>query len=188
MKVVVGLGNPGKRYEWTRHNIGSLVIDAILKDNPSKHPPKKGKSFFEFVEVQIDNETLVLAKPSVYMNESGVAIKAIHRQFEIDSSNCLVAVDDVYLPLGKLRFRPSGTSGGHKGLESIIRELNTEQFPRLRVGVGLMSDEYKDLSDFVLASLGAEERKVFIPEIIKAAEAALSWVRGGSEAISQKYN
>jgi PTH1 family peptidyl-tRNA hydrolase len=154
IKVVMGLGNPGRRYAENRHNLGYMVVDrlAFLK----KEEFGRGEGPFVYCRVEIEGESLFLCKATTYMNNSGKAAIAIRNFFNIEPQEMLVISDDCNLPAGKMRYRPSGTDGGHNGLASIISVLGTRNFPRLRMGIGLNPDGVP-LEDYVLEDFTKEE-------------------------------
>ena len=188
LKVVVGLGNPGKRYEWTRHNAGFLLVDFILAQAKNRRVLKCGTKPFEAVQLSIDNDQFVLAKPKLFMNESGQAVRKIVDHFSILLKDCLIVVDDVNLPLGTIRFRPKGSAGGHHGLESIIEILGTSDFPRLRIGVATGDLSGSDISGYVLERFSESEREQLLPQIQKASQACLEWVKNGPKTVSATIN
>lgn len=154
MRVVVGLGNPGKKYELTRHNIGFLILDFFAeKYNLEFHPSKFD---FYYSEGQLESSDFFLIKPVTYMNLSGVALLDFLRYHEIPVEEILVVVDDVNILLGQVRLRKSGSDGGHNGIKSIIYHIGTDQFPRLRFGIG-SSFEKGEMAGFVLGKLSKEE-------------------------------
>ncbi len=186
MKLIVGLGNPGSKYDRTRHNVGSLVLDALLKNDQNKWMKAKGP--FQINHVPFSIGDVILAKPTVFMNESGVSVKALCDHFQVLSSDCLVISDDVNLPIGKMRYRSKGSAGGHHGLESIIEQLGTNEFPRLRIGVAVGDLSGQDLTDYVLGDFSKSEWELLIPQIQKAAEACLDWLKLTPDLLMQKYN
>ena len=189
VKIIVGLGNPGKKYEWTRHNAGFLVVDSLLKQSKTRSSFKRARGPFEAVQFFLDKgETITLAKPALFMNESGNAVKAMVKEFRTEVQNCLIVVDDVNLELGKIRFRASGSAGGHHGLESIIGVLGTKHFPRLRIGVGASGLSGQDISGYVLEPFSDLERKILLPQIAKASHACLEWVQSDPETVMRRYN
>jgi PTH1 family peptidyl-tRNA hydrolase len=185
MKLVVGLGNPGRRYEATRHNVGFRVAAELA----AKYGRTKPKSAFqgELVEATIDAEKLLLLCPHTLMNLSGGSVLAARDFYKIPDSDLLVVSDDLNLPLGKLRFRKSGSSGGQRGLEDILRRLGTDEFPRLRIGIG-GPPPGRDAADFVLGRF----TKVEVPQIEeamwRAADAVAVWVREGIAVAMNRYN
>ncbi|OGW88228.1 MAG: aminoacyl-tRNA hydrolase [Omnitrophica bacterium RIFCSPLOWO2_01_FULL_50_24] len=186
MKLIVGLGNPGKQYQWARHNTGFLVIDELLRHLDSSL--EKEKHIFQYASVVFEGTDAILAKPMLMMNASGEAVLAMMKQFGVTPDDCLVVLDDINLPLGKIRFRPQGSSGGHKGLESIICALETHRIPRLRVGIHGAARSENDLSDYVLERFAREEQIVLNPELKRAGDACLKWISHSSESLMQEFN
>ncbi|MCD6552019.1 aminoacyl-tRNA hydrolase [Thermotoga sp.] len=156
--VVVGLGNPGPRYAFTRHNVGFLFLDHL------KSKGWKPEKFFEWNKTQLDDHEVILVKPLTYMNLSGVAMPYIMRFFQVNVDDIIVVYDDVSLKLGKIRIRKKGSDGGHNGMKSIIQTLGTQEIKRIRVGIGEKPEEMS-LVDFVLGEFSEEElvvlQKVF---------------------------
>ncbi|MCD6102254.1 MAG: aminoacyl-tRNA hydrolase [Candidatus Cloacimonetes bacterium] len=152
-KLIVGLGNPGDEYENNRHNIGFVIVNELCKKIHANNFKKK-RSYF----VADKNDFLFLL-PRTYMNLSGIAIRKAVKKYKIALDNLLIVLDDINLPLGKIRIRENGSSGGHNGLKSIIAELNSQDFPRLRMGVGAKNQQESDISlrDFVLSDFTEEE-------------------------------
>ncbi|MBI4972036.1 MAG: aminoacyl-tRNA hydrolase [Candidatus Omnitrophica bacterium] len=173
MKLIVGLCNPGKEYEHTRHNVGKLALDKLAKkiSATQKHE-------------------VVLAIPGTFMNLSGPAVLNLIRKHKVASPrDVLILVDDLHLPVGKIRFRPEGSSGGHNGLASVIDAFNGDQsFPRLRIGIGKPEEEVKPWKEHVLEKFTKEERTVLNQALEKAADCALSWLTEPAEALMQKFN
>ena len=162
-KYIVGLGNPGKDYLNNRHNIGFLVLENFSNKYNSKFTMKnKLKSFCS--EFKIDNISYKLFLPNTFMNSSGEAVRAIVDWYKIDLNQLYIVVDDMDIPLGKIRFRKKGSSGGHNGLKSIIEQLNTENFNRIRVGIGSPTSKYKQKAfntiSFVLGNISIEENLI----------------------------
>lgn len=176
MKLIVGLGNPGKPYDETRHNVGFMVVDVLLKANGNSF--KKAKGPYQINRDPIQGGETMVAKSETYMNESGIAVRKMLEDFKISPAQCLVVTDDVNLPLGKVRFRMRGSSGGHHGLESIIAALGTQDFPRLRIGIGLPDSRGDDLTGHVLGPFSAKEFADLLPQINRAKDACLEWVKG----------
>lgn len=183
MKLIVGLGNPDPKYDRTRHNVGFLVLDALYQGKWIK-----GNGPFQINGTAFRGKEAVAAKPSMYMNESGVSVKALCDHFQVSSSDCLIVVDDVNLPLGKIRFRAKGSAGGHHGLESIIHELGTEDFPRLRIGVAAQDLSGQDLTHYVLGHFSKEEWDLLQPQIQRSAQASLDWLEKDPVELSRLYN
>ena len=186
MKLIVGLGNPGKNYERTRHNVGFFVVDALLSHDQNKL--KKGKGPFQANAVPFQGGEAVIAKPTLFMNESGRAVHAMLDEFHILPQDCLVVTDDVNLPVGRIRFRSQGSAGGHHGLESIIGILGTENFARLRVGVGSGDLSGRDITDYVLGDFSSEEWKLLLPQIERARDGCLEWIKSDMTSVMQRYN
>ena len=160
MKLVVGLGNPGKKYKTTKHNIGFMCLDFFAKENKIKF--KKEKKFYgESLKIG----DLVLLKPHTFMNESGQSIRQTMNFYDIPVENILVIHDDVDLSLGKTRLREKGGSGGHNGIKSIISNIKTEDFKRLKIGID--KNPLYDTKDYVLSSLSKEEKKLIEPILHK---------------------
>jgi len=185
MKLIVGLGNPGRRYEGTRHNLGYAVLAELGRR--LEIGPVKSKFSAELAETLLDGEKILLLSPVTYMNNSGTSVRAARDFFELPNEQLLVVCDDLNLPLGKLRFRSGGASGGQKGLEDVIRKLQTEEFPRLRIGIGQPPEAW-DGSDFVLARFSPEELPQIEQAVSRAADAAVLWIREGLAACMSRYN
>jgi len=184
VKLIVGLGNPGLRYKNTRHNIGFLAVDNFAKVNGTKITKRESNSLF--TKSVVDEEKCLLLKPQTFMNNSGSAVKLFVNKFGIDLNDILVICDDVNLTLGIIRFRPKGSSGGHKGLRSVIEKLNTVAFNRLRIGVGY---ERKDtLKDYVLSGFNANEKKSVRDAISKTTDAIGVWISHGVETTMNRFN
>ena len=185
MKLIAGLGNPGFRYRHTRHNIGFMVIDQIASDLKIRMNKRSYNSLYGIGK--IDDEEAVLVKPLTYMNLSGAAITEIKKIKDIPLEEILIILDDIDLPLGKIRLRPKGSSGGHKGLRSIIEKLGTEDFPRLRVGIGPERRE-GFLSDYVLNPFKRSEKGELAGVIEKGTVCAKAWADEGLEAAMNRFN
>jgi PTH1 family peptidyl-tRNA hydrolase len=181
MKLVVGLGNPGAEYAWTRHNVGFEVVESLAR--------RHGADWRKKADAQIARwgRTAVIVKPQTYMNLSGVAVQGWSSFYKVAFSDILIVVDDVNLEAGRLRIRRSGSAGGHNGLKSIIAALGTDQFPRLRVGVG-RGDGERSLSSHVLGKIDPAEEKVIEAAIEKAVEAVEVFVTVGIVAAMDRYN
>jgi PTH1 family peptidyl-tRNA hydrolase len=183
LKAIIGLGNPGRRYEGTRHNVGFAVLDEL--------GARRGVAFDSspadalVAKVRGDNPVL-LAKPTTFMNLSGEAVGALLRYYKIDVGDLLVIVDEAQLPLGRLRARARGSAGGHNGLKSVIAHLG-EDFARLRIGVG-RGDPGRDLADHVLARFDADEAAEIERATTRSADAAEMFVTSGIAAVMNAYN
>jgi PTH1 family peptidyl-tRNA hydrolase len=185
MKLVVGLGNPGRRYAATRHNIGYAVLAEVGR----RYGTGKPKSRFqgEVMEAELGGRRALLLSPTTYMNLSGASVLEARDFYKVQDEDLLVLCDDLNLPLGKLRIRAGGSSGGQKGLEDIIRRLGSEAFPRLRVGIGTPPPGW-DAADFVLARFTAEEQPLIDEAVQRAADAVVVWAREGVPACMNRYN
>ena len=168
--LVVGLGNPGPKYEWTRHNVGFLVIDQLADRENLPVQRLKHKALTN--TALIGGKPVLLMKPTTYMNNSGEAVAAAANFYKIPPEHVLVMYDDISLAPGKLRIRRKGSAGGHNGIKSIIALLGTEEFPRIRVGVGAKPTPQYDLADWVLSKFTPEEQTALQPALEQAAEAA----------------
>ena len=188
MVVIIGLGNPGSRYANTRHNVGFLAADLLAANLKCTFHPGKG----EFVAVvsSLKENDILIAKPVTSMNESGIAVAQIVEQYEVPIDRMLVVVDDFQIPLGSLRMKPSGTDGGHNGLASIIYQLQSDSFPRLRCGIGSneMPTDKSMMTDFVLSEFSSNERPVVEEMVHRAADACLSFVTDGIEKTMSVFN
>jgi PTH1 family peptidyl-tRNA hydrolase len=185
MKLVVGLGNPGKKYEGTRHNMGFEVLFELTR----RHAAPKPKEKFEarICEVLIAGERVLLAAPQTYMNSSGRSVRQIVDFLSLSLDELLVVCDDINLPLGRLRLRGSGSAGGQKGLENIIQQLGTPDFARLRLGVSLPPPEV-DAADYVLSRFHKSELPAANSAILAAADAVEAWVSVGLQAAMNRFN
>ena len=186
MYIVAGLGNPGADYNMTRHNIGFEVIDYIAARHKVKVKKLKFKSLF--AEVNIAGEKVFLVKPQTYMNLSGEAVLDFSAFYKVPPEKIIIINDDISLPAGKVRIRRSGSAGGHNGLKSIIYQLKTDQFPRIKIGVGAPEREDGDLADFVLGRFKKEEIPILEKSIINAADAAEEIISGGVDKAMNKYS
>jgi PTH1 family peptidyl-tRNA hydrolase len=186
MKLIVGLGNPGRRYRETRHNIGFAVADELARRGAVAFESAPAEALLARARTLGPDGTLLL-KPLTMMNASGFAVSEIARYFRIATGDILVVADDVNLPLGRLRARPAGSAGGHKGLRSIIEQLGTTGFARLRVGVG-RGDPRRELADYVLAGFDADERPVVVEAIERATDASELFVAEGIERVMNRFN
>ncbi|MFA4015219.1 MAG: hypothetical protein RUDDFDWM_000297 [Candidatus Fervidibacterota bacterium] len=183
--VVVGLGNPGREYENTRHNVGFMVVDEIAKRLKVRFRKKLCCALVAMAEHC--NRYLMLAKPLTFMNLSGEAVKCIVHHLSLPLDHLLIVLDDANLPLGKIRIRPSGSHGGHKGLKSVIDALGTEAISRLRVGIGAPKQGI-DMVSFVLSPFDAHEEELIREAIARATEAVLACLVEGLEKAMSKFN
>lgn len=175
MKLIVGLGNPGRKYKKTRHNIGFMVVDELL----SRHGFKLNKKKFngEYAMENLAGEKVIFLEPQTYMNLSGNAVRPLMEYFSIEPEDLLVIYDDLDLPTGKIRLRAKGGHGGHNGMRSIIEHLGTKEFNRIRFGVGRPANTVA-VVDYVLADFAKAERDTIKESIAKSADACEEWVAG----------
>ncbi len=185
MKLVVGLGNPGRKYEHTRHNVGYAVVAELARLGSGTHPRQRFRG--EVIEADLGGVRALLLCPTTYMNRSGQSVAEARDFYKLPLENMLVICDDLNLPLGKLRFRASGSSGGHKGLEDIIRWLGSEGFARLRIGIGQVPEGW-DAADYVLARFAESEKACIEQSIARAAGAVVDWACRGIEYCMNRYN
>lgn len=183
MKLIVGLGNPGREYAGTRHNVGFDVIDELAKRNHTKAANRIGRALT--ARITVNGEKIILAKPQTFMNLSGEAVSHIARREKIEPSEILVVYDDMALPLGKLRIRPQGSAGGHNGMKSIIAHLHTQDFPRLRVGI---DSSGRGAVNHVLSKFRKAERGVINDAVFDAADAVEMMLSEGIEPAMNRYN
>ena len=183
MKLVVGLGNPGRKYAGTRHNVGFDVVDLVA----DRHGLEWESAPADAVQAKWRASSVIVAKPLTFMNLSGAAIGELLRFYKIELADLFVVVDDTNLELGRLRARPSGSAGGHNGLKSIVGALGTEEFARLRIGVG-RGDGRVDLADHVLAKFDPEERIEVAEATARAADAAELFVTEGIVSVMNRFN
>ena len=188
MYLVVGLGNPGKEYESTRHNIGFKVIDRISKD--LQIPVLKGQCNALIGQGTIDGHKIILAKPQTFMNLSGGSVLELMNWYKIEAHHLVLIYDDLDLDIGQLRIRPKGNSGGHKGVGSVIHRLGTTEFARVRIGIGKPDQliEGEKGSDYVLSKIPKSEQEAIDKAILSAAEAVPLVINEGLEAAMNKYN
>ncbi len=185
MKLVVGLGNPGRKYQGTRHNIGFDVLDQLARQQAVS--PARSRFEADTAEISVGGHRILLLWPSTYMNLSGTSVGKARDFYKIAKDDILVICDDFNLPLGKLRLRPRGSSGGQKGLADILRRLGTEEIQRLRLGVGPVPDGW-DAADFVLGRFGRDEGLLVEKTVTRAAEAVTAWVTHGIDYCMNQYN
>jgi peptidyl-tRNA hydrolase, PTH1 family len=185
VKVVVGLGNPGRKYVGTRHNIGFDVVVLLA----GRFSADRWRTRFEAetTEIEIGGERVLLAAPQTYMNLSGRSVRSIINFFKLPLSDLLLICDDMNLPCGRLRLRKSGSAGGQKGLKNTIDQLGSEQFARLRIGIG-RPPEGMDSSRYVLQSYSKAEREIMEETAHRAADAVETWVREGIEPAMNRFN
>ncbi len=184
MKLIVGLGNPGKEYAGTRHNIGFELVDALASAHKIKADQKQDRALVG--RGSVDGQAMLIAKPQTFMNDSGLAVAALVRRHALALPDLLVVMDDTHLPPGRLRFRGQGSSGGHNGLKSIANQLATQEWARLRIGVGEPPPGLQ--VDWVLGRFARADRKLMDDALIVALGAVEVWLREGIEPAMNRYN
>ena len=183
--LIVGLGNPGREYEKTRHNAGFRAMDILA----AKLGCKVDKAKFQglYGQVNYKGRKLLLLKPQTFMNLSGRSVLQLSAFFHVPPQNIIVLFDDISLEPGRLRLRKDGSAGGHNGIKSIIAELGSQDFPRVKIGVGAKPHPEFDLADWVLSAFSAQEEKALAPALERAADAALAIVELGVPEASNRY-
>jgi peptidyl-tRNA hydrolase, PTH1 family len=193
MKLIVGLGNPGEKYKETRHNIGFMVLDKVAKVSSFAKASEDKQSFrfekklgVEIIKGKIGNTEVILAKPQTFMNLSGQVVSKVTNYYKIKPQDIWIICDDIYLPLGKLRIREKGSSGGHKGLVSIIQELGSNAFIRFRVGIGL--PEKVPYEKYVLQKIRVNELKIIKKSIEQTKEAIIFALENSIKEAMDKFS
>lgn len=184
--LVVGLGNPGAQYENTRHNAGFMVADGLAAR--AQAPIQRVRFKALTAAAELGGQGVLLMKPTTYMNLSGEAVGEAARFYKIPPDHVLVISDDVSLPLGRLRIRTGGSAGGHNGLKSIIQHLGTDQFPRLKVGVGGKPHPDYDMADWVLGKFQGEDKKTMDEAVKRAADAVECFLKDGPQKAMNRFN
>ncbi|RWZ51255.1 aminoacyl-tRNA hydrolase [Halobacillus fulvus] len=185
MKCIVGLGNPGKKYEQTRHNVGFMVIDELAKQNQWSLSQTKFRGLY--TTEHVNGEKVLLLKPQTYMNLSGESLRAFMDYYEIDPDDVLVVYDDLDLPPGKIRLRKKGGHGGHNGIRNIIDHLGTKEFKRLRVGIGRPQGSVTVI-DYVLGSFPKQEQTAVRESIEDSAKACEAWIEKPFNEVMNDFN
>lgn len=183
--MIIGLGNPGRQYEKTRHNAGFMAVDRVARELNGRF--KKGRGLYEICDGRLNDHMVFLAKPLTFMNNSGTAAADLVRYYQIEFTHLLVIVDEIELPLGRIRLRRSGSAGGHNGLASIIRHLNTTDFARLRIGIGTEFAK-RDMVDFVLSRFSKNEQEELDAVLDKCVQAVLTFIGDGIDKAMNLYN
>lgn len=189
-RFVVGLGNPTPEYEQTRHNVGFLVLDALRQRWMLPRPDKRFSARVADARVTRgdDEKRVLLMWPQTYMNRSGRAVQPMLGFYKARPEHCLVVLDDMALPLGRLRGRAGGSPGGHNGLADVVRALGTRDVPRLRIGIGAPPDARMDSVDYVLGRFRPEELDVIRGAVQRAADAVEDWVFHDIRTVMDRYN
>jgi PTH1 family peptidyl-tRNA hydrolase len=183
VKLVAGLGNPGPRYKGTRHNVGFETADEIARRHGLTFESSRSAAVVARLR---EGEGALVVKPVTFMNLSGRAVGELSQYFRIEPASVLIVVDEAQLPLGRIRVRARGSAGGHNGLKSIVEALGTEEFPRLRIGVG--RGDRRDLADHVLTKFDPDERPLIDEAIIRAADAVELFLSHGIDIVMNRYN
>jgi PTH1 family peptidyl-tRNA hydrolase len=183
MKLVVGLGNPGSRYQGTRHNVGFEVVEQLAASPAAGSFQAKFKG--QMAELREDTQKVLLVKPDTFMNLSGQCVRQFVDFYQVPVEDILVVCDDFNLPLGKLRIRTKGSHGGHNGLRDIQSHLGTTEYARLRIGVGSPEE---DVIDYVLGRFRPSEKPVIQEAIARASQAVVTWINQGAEVCMNQYN
>lgn len=184
MKLVVGLGNPGARYELTRHNVGFLAVDFLAQELDTDI--SRLGHFSLLGEGWMGREKIILMKPQTYMNLSGKAVVSAINFFKMSHSDVMIIYDDLDLEVGRLRVRAHGSAGGHKGMGSIIQLLGSQEIPRIRIGIGRPS--LREVTDYVLRSFPDEDWEVIKSALIQTSEAVRLWITDGIAPVMNRYN
>ncbi len=184
--LIVGLGNPGREYEKTRHNCGFRAIDILAESLHCKLDKAKFQGLY--TQVKYGGKKLLLLKPQTFMNLSGRSVLQLSAYFQVPPQRIIVLFDDISLVPGKLRIRSDGSAGGHNGIKSIIAELGSQDFPRVKIGVGAKPHPDYDLADWVLSAFTSLEEKALGPALERAAQAALCIVDKGTYEAANRFN
>jgi PTH1 family peptidyl-tRNA hydrolase len=185
--LIAGLGNPGPEYAATRHNIGFAVVDRLAaRWRAALRLEKKFQA--RLARVKWAGKNVILCQPQTFMNASGEAVGALARFYRLPAGRTLIVVDDADLPLGQLRLRPEGSSGGHHGLESVERQLGTREYPRLRVGIGRRSAQDREITDHVLGAFAQAERQAMTEVLDRAGQQVECWLAHGIEKAMNEFN
>lgn len=184
--VIAGLGNPGAKYERSRHNAGFLALDELAKSAGIRVDRLRFKALTG--DGIVGGQRALLIKPQTFMNNSGEAIRDALNFYKIPPERLIVLFDDIALPCGRLRVRPKGTDGGHNGIKSVIYHTRSDQFPRVKIGVGSPSRADYEMVDWVLGSVSPEQREIYLAAIERAAKACEEIIRNGSESAMNIYN
>ncbi|MDD7771291.1 MAG: aminoacyl-tRNA hydrolase [Firmicutes bacterium] len=184
--MIVGLGNPGEAYARTRHNVGFRTVDLLAQRLDVKIDRVKCKALTRLVELA--GHKVLLVKPQTYMNASGQSVLWASQYYKVPPERILVLSDDISLPVGRIRVRAQGSAGGHNGLKSIIADLKSQEFPRVKIGVGAKPCPEYDLADWVLSNFTAQEEKALKEAIDHAADAAVEVLRAGVPSAASRFN
>ena len=185
--LIVGLGNPGADYAQTRHNAGFLLVERLAQQWRANWELER-KFQSRVAKAERDGRRVLLVQPQTFMNLSGEAVGAVSGFYRVPPAQVLVAVDDADLPLGEIRLRPGGSSGGHHGLESVEQHLATREYPRLRIGIGRRDPVVREITGHVLGKFGADEQDLFAQVLAKAGEQIGCWLGAGIQKAMSQFN
>ncbi len=185
--LIAGLGNPGEEYSGTRHNIGFMLAELLAREWIGQWKMEK-KFHARLARVERDGRKIILCQPQTFMNDSGEAIGALQRFYQLPRTQLLVAVDDADLPLGTIRLRGEGSSGGHHGLESIEQQLGGRDYPRLRLGIGRRESDGRQITNYVLGRFAAAERETVEKTLARAAQQVECWLGAGISEAMNRFN
>ncbi|APX71210.1 aminoacyl-tRNA hydrolase [Companilactobacillus allii] len=185
MKLIVGLGNPGKKYDRTKHNMGFMTIDKLMEEYDQTQMKKDFEA--QYCKFKVDSETVFLVKPLTFMNESGSAVKFLTGYYQIQPSEIMVIQDDLDMPIGKIRLRAKGSAGGHNGIKSIISSMGTKEFKRIKIGI--QHPDKQTVVNWVLTPFTKDEEPDALSGIDSAASAVKDWISGDTfDQLMNKYN
>ena len=184
--LIVGLGNPGEKYAHTRHNMGFLTVDLLAEQEGQKLNKVKFKSAFNIFPFA--GQRCLVMKPQTYMNLSGEAVREAVQFYKLPPERVLVIYDDVSLPVGKIRVRPSGSAGGHNGIKNIIAHLGTQDFPRIKIGTGAPAGGGAEMIDWVIGVPSRAEREILVESFRRAIDAAACIIQNGCQKAMNDYN
>ncbi|MGZ4972543.1 MAG: aminoacyl-tRNA hydrolase [Limisphaerales bacterium] len=185
--LIIGLGNPGREYDGTRHNVGFTLVEQLANSWRANWELKK-KFNSRLAQVDRDGRRIVLCEPQTYMNSSGEAVQAVSEYYKLPAKQILILADDADLPLGTIRLRPDGSSGGHHGLESIEQHLGTRAYARLKIGIGRGAEDGRQISGFVLGRFAASDKKVVEEVLGRASQQVECWLSAGVQEAMNKFN
>jgi PTH1 family peptidyl-tRNA hydrolase len=183
--IIIGLGNPGKKYENTRHNVGFDTVELLSRRHGITITKLKHKALLG--DGKISGKRVILVKPQTFMNLSGESVREILEWYKVPVKNIIIIYDDIDLPAGKLRLRPKGSAGTHNGMRSVIYQIESDEFPRIRIGVGGPPEGW-ELADYVLSKLSGEDKKKVEEAIVYAADAVEEIVKSGIDVAMNKFN
>lgn len=184
--LIVGLGNPGDNYAKTRHNVGWRALDILAQELHAKVDRAKFRGLYG--QATFEGQKLIFLKPQTFMNLSGLSVMDAARFYKLPPERIIVLFDDISLPVGRLRIRPDGSAGGHNGIKSIIGAINSQSFPRVKIGVGAKPHPDYDLADWVLSAFPPDEEKALQPALKRAADAALEIIKNGTYEAANRFN